>query len=65
MAHRMQPGGLANTAALDDDNGKNKGSEFLALDMGSAPQGDQYMQMQLMDGGQVRCQIFMHFVSSS
>lgn len=47
---------MANSAALDDDNGKNKGgggSEFLALDMGQAPQGDQYMQMQLMDGGQV------------
>lgn len=38
---------------MDDDNGKNKGSEFLALDMGAAPtNGNQYMQMQLMDGGQ-------------
>lgn len=57
VAHRTQPGGPsaggANAVALDDDNGKNKGSEFLALDMGAAPtNGNQYMQMQLMDGGQ-------------
>ncbi|PWN34791.1 t-SNARE [Meira miltonrushii] len=58
VAHRTQPGGAtagggANAVALDDDNGKNKGGEFLALDMGAAPtNGNQYMQMQLMDGGQ-------------
>ena len=52
MAHRTQPGGgLANEAALEDNNGKAKGGEFLALDMGQAPQGDQYMQMQMMEGG--------------
>lgn len=51
MAHRTQPGGQANAAALEDNNGKNKGSEFLALDMGSAPQNDQYMQMQMVEGG--------------
>lgn len=47
----------ANQAALDQStysNGKDKGggSEFLALDMGNQPQtSNQYMQMQLMDGG--------------
>lgn len=51
MAMRSQPGGQANAAALEDNNGKNKGSEFLALDMGSAPQNDQYMQMQMVEGG--------------
>lgn len=52
MAHRTQPGGgQANEAALEDNNGKAKGGEFLALDMGQAPQGDQYMQMQMMEGG--------------
>lgn len=51
MAHRVQPGGQANAAALEDNNGKDKGvgggggGEFLALDMGQAPQNDQYMQM--------------------
>ncbi|UZJ53295.1 hypothetical protein CBS101457_002615 [Exobasidium rhododendri] len=50
MANRTQPG-QANMAALEDNNGKEKGGEFLALDMGQAPQGDQYMQMQMMEGG--------------
>lgn len=55
MAHRAQPGGQANAAALEDNNGKNKagagGGEFLALDMGQAPQSDQYMQMQMVENG--------------
>jgi len=50
MAHRTQSG-QANSAALEDDNVKAKGGEFLALDMGQQPQGDQYMQMQMMEGG--------------